>query len=185
MTDAVGPFTEPIAYTTAGEVERVRKGLTTKLVTSTSPARAKTGVPLYLVPSAPTVKVKSLDWIGGDARSFAGEYAIYDLGGCWREDRFELQFHDDRIGRFPDEATAKVCAQAHHERTTLDAIEIVGGLAIPLKLLREAHAVMRACGWHNAPGSATQSDGVLEAAAAEIEGKFHDLLKMDNSDDHA
>lgn len=44
---------EPVAWTTPGEIDRVRKHLTNKLITSTSPAWAATGVPLYLAPPAP------------------------------------------------------------------------------------------------------------------------------------
>lgn len=52
-----------------------------------------------------------------------------------------------------------------------------GFIPVPLKLLREAHAVMRACGWQLAPASDDGSDGVLALAAAEIEEAFRDLLK--------
>jgi hypothetical protein len=47
---------------------------------------------------------------------------------------------------------------------------------VPLKLLREAHAVMRACGWQLAPASDASEDPTLALAAAEIEGAFRDLL---------
>jgi hypothetical protein len=50
------------------------------------------------------------------------------------------------------------------------------GVFVSRKLIGEAHAVMRACGWHLAPGSELQSDGVIEAAAAEIEEQFCGLL---------
>ena len=46
----------------------------------------------------------------------------------------------------------------------------------PVKLLREAHACMRACGWHLAPASDDGSDGVLAAAVADIEERMARLL---------
>ncbi len=52
-----------------------------------------------------------------------------------------------------------------------------GTISVPAKLLREAHAVMRQCGWQLAPGSDDGSDGVLALAAAEVEEAFGDLLK--------
>lgn len=51
-----------------------------------------------------------------------------------------------------------------------------GHVVVPLKLLSEAHAVMRACGWHLAPASDGIGDGVLNLAAAEIEEKVGALL---------
>lgn len=50
-------------------------------------------------------------------------------------------------------------------------------ISVPVKLLREAHAVMRQCGWQLAPAVDDDSDGVLALAAAEIEEAFGDLLK--------
>ncbi len=47
---------------------------------------------------------------------------------------------------------------------------------IPLKLIIEAHACMRACGWHVAPASPVSTDGVLEAAVVEIEAQFAVLV---------
>lgn len=49
-------------------------------------------------------------------------------------------------------------------------------VAVPLKLLREAHAVMRACGWQLAPASDQSDDPTLALAAAEIEEAFGKLL---------
>lgn len=66
-------------------------------------------------------------------------------------------------------------------RAALDALRVAGFTVVPVKLLSEAHAVMRACSWQLAPGSETQSDGVLEAAAAEIEDKFRDLIDANKS----
>lgn len=54
-------------------------------------------------------------------------------------------------------------------------------LVVPVKLLREAHAVMRACGWQLAPASDTSEDPTLAAAAAEIEQAFRDLLAKGTS----
>lgn len=53
-------------------------------------------------------------------------------------------------------------------------------LTVPFKLIKEAHAVMRACGWKLAPAAATSDDGVLEAAAAEIEEAFAELIGGDD-----
>lgn len=50
-------------------------------------------------------------------------------------------------------------------------------IPVPVKLLLEAHAVMRQCGWQLAPATDDGSDSVLAQAAAEIEGAFGDLLK--------
>ena len=61
--------------------------------------------------------------------------------------------------------------------------EATDTLAVPRKLMTEAHAVMRACGWHLAPASATSDDGVIEAAAAEIEGQFAELIDREAADD--
>jgi hypothetical protein len=59
-----------------------------------------------------------------------------------------------------------------------EAEQAVQATTIPvsLKLLREAHAVMRACGWQLAPASDESDDPTLALAAAEIEGAFQDLL---------
>lgn len=43
---------------------------------------------------------------------------------------------------------------------------------VPVKLLTEAHACMRATGWQLAPACDDGSDGVLNAAVAEIEAQF-------------
>jgi ribosomal protein S27AE len=50
-------------------------------------------------------------------------------------------------------------------------------MAVPVKLLREAHAVMRQCGWQLAPAVEDGGDGVLALAAAQVEEAFGDLLK--------
>lgn len=51
-------------------------------------------------------------------------------------------------------------------------------VTVPLKFLREAHAVMRECGWQLAPASEGASrDGVLELAAAQIVGELGDILE--------
>ncbi len=49
-------------------------------------------------------------------------------------------------------------------------------IEVSRKLLREALAVMKACGWQFAVCSEPQSDGVLEAACTEIHDKFEDIL---------
>lgn len=49
-------------------------------------------------------------------------------------------------------------------------------LSVDRKLIEQAHATMRACGWHLAIGAEIQGDGVLEAACAEIEEKFRAAL---------
>ena len=49
-------------------------------------------------------------------------------------------------------------------------------VAVSLKLLTEAHACMRACGWQLAPGTETDGDGVLQMAVAEIEDQFGCML---------
>ena len=49
-------------------------------------------------------------------------------------------------------------------------------IEVPLKLLREAHAVMRACGWQDAPALDTSEDPTLALAAAEIQEAFLKLL---------
>lgn len=51
-------------------------------------------------------------------------------------------------------------------------------ISVPTKLLREAHACMRACGWHQAAaaGEAPESDGVLEAAVVDVEARFAVVL---------
>lgn len=46
-------------------------------------------------------------------------------------------------------------------------------------LMRQAHAVMRQCGWQLAPAAETDGDGVLELAAAEIEAAFGAFLDGD------
>lgn len=49
-------------------------------------------------------------------------------------------------------------------------------VAVPRKLLTEAHACMRACGWQLAPAAEDGTDGVLALAVADIEGAVADLL---------
>jgi len=51
-----------------------------------------------------------------------------------------------------------------------------GWKLVPEKLLREAFAVMRECGWHLAVAAEPETDGVLEAACTEIHDQFADLL---------
>lgn len=49
-------------------------------------------------------------------------------------------------------------------------------VAVPRKLLTEAHACMRTCGWQLAPASDDGSDGVLALAVAEVEEAVGELL---------
>lgn len=50
-------------------------------------------------------------------------------------------------------------------------------MTVPVKLITEAHAAMRAMGWHLAlEAPAEGSDGVLEAAAVDIEARFAALV---------
>ncbi len=64
----------------------------------------------------------------------------------------------------------------------LRALRDIGALvgpdqvAVPRKLLTEAHACMRECGWHMAWDMKPHGDGVLEAAATEIETQVAALL---------
>jgi hypothetical protein len=44
------------------------------------------------------------------------------------------------------------------------------------KLLTEAHACMRACGWQLATAGDPQSDGVLEAACSDVEERMGEYL---------
>ena len=50
-------------------------------------------------------------------------------------------------------------------------------ILVSVKLLREAHACMRATGWHKATDAQRSDDGVIEAAVTEIEREFAELLK--------
>lgn len=50
-------------------------------------------------------------------------------------------------------------------------------IPVPVKLLREAHACMRECGWQLAPAVDDGSDGVLQAAVADVEDRFRILLE--------
>jgi hypothetical protein len=59
--------------------------------------------------------------------------------------------------------------------------QLSGLVAVPRKLLHEAHAVMRECGWQLAVGNATSGDGIIEAAAAEIEARFGALLEQEEA----
>ncbi len=61
-------------------------------------------------------------------------------------------------------------------RAALSALEAEGAMVVPRKLLTEAHAVMRECGWHLAAAAEPQSDGILEAARAEVEAAFAELI---------
>lgn len=61
-------------------------------------------------------------------------------------------------------------------RAVLCAIDAAGYAVVPIKTLREAHAVMRECGWQLAPASVSSGDGTLETACAEIEENFSDML---------
>lgn len=79
-----------------------------------------------------------------------------------------------------DAAPALLAWKMHRNdaRAALSALSALdAGIAlVPRKTLTEAHAVMRECGWHLAPVSEGASDGVLEAACAEIEDRFAQLL---------
>lgn len=49
-------------------------------------------------------------------------------------------------------------------------------VVVPRKLLAEAHACMRATGWHRANTCNHSGDGVIEAAVAEVEERVGELL---------
>lgn len=66
---------------------------------------------------------------------------------------------------------------AEHQTTFAEMPKFLGRMIpVPKKLLREAHAVMRQCGWQWAPAVDDGSDGVLALAAAEVEEAFGNLL---------
>jgi hypothetical protein len=67
----------------------------------------------------------------------------------------------------PEEAPPAADRDGFHQMT----------IPVSLKLLKEAHAVMRACGWHLAPASDQSDDPTLALAAAEIEDAFRTLTK--------
>ena len=89
----------------------------------------------------------------------------------------------DEPNRAPDEGlkTHIIPSGIYAERpagvpvTIFDGSVDDGYIGTPHKLLAEAHAVMRACGWQLAPASGG-GDGVLNLAAAEIEEKIGALL---------
>jgi hypothetical protein len=88
-----------------------------------------------------------------------------------------------RIGEAIGRKVVRPLEERDEEIARLKA-RLSGLVAAPRKLLQEAHAVMRECGWHLAVGNATSGDGVIEAAAAEIEARFGALLEQaDVSDD--
>jgi len=64
------------------------------------------------------------------------------------------------------------------EREVLAALRAGEMVAVPRKLLTEAHACMRTCGWQLAPAAeqGTDDDGVLALAVADIEAQFGELL---------
>lgn len=85
----------------------------------------------------------------------------------------EGPFHPDML----DAADHIDSLEAEVVRLTAALAERENAQVIDTKLLKEAHAVMRACGWNLAPSSDNIStDGVLECAAAEIEEKFRAAL---------
>lgn len=55
-------------------------------------------------------------------------------------------------------------------------------VVVPLKLLREAHACMRACGWQLAPAAEDVGDGVLANAVADVEERVRALLPAASAD---
>lgn len=67
---------------------------------------------------------------------------------------------------------------SHGYAAARDAMAAGHGLlaATPLKLLTEARAVMRACGWHLAPAADSSDDPTLALAAAEIEAAIGAIL---------
>lgn len=82
----------------------------------------------------------------------------------------------DELAREMQRAIAFYCG-SHSSmpaaEAALAAIEAAGFRIVPLKLMSEAHACMRATGWQLAPASEQVSDdGVLECAVAEIEEQF-------------
>lgn len=62
------------------------------------------------------------------------------------------------------------------EAATLAGLRAGTLRAVPVDLLRQAHAAMRACGWQLAPADIQSEDGVIEAAVAEIEERFAAML---------
>lgn len=57
------------------------------------------------------------------------------------------------------------------------AMAEAGWVRVPRKILTEAHACMRATGWHLAMGPSHHgSDGVLEAACSDVEDRFAAML---------
>lgn len=97
--------------------------------------------------------------------------AAYYPGRIW-----EPFWHDD---------TARTYALHGEEAVLTTLCTLIPGLSaildgtakvVPVKLLTEAHACMRETGWQLAPACDDGSDGVLNAAVAEIEGRFAALL---------
>lgn len=79
------------------------------------------------------------------------------------------------VGCLPEDMPSMLLDRTDNEIAVhhiLRAITEAGYAVVPVKTIREAHAVMRECGWQLAPASVTSGDGVLEAACAEIEDKF-------------
>lgn len=90
-----------------------------------------------------------------------------------------LAVEDGAVPDAPEEEPPWICYEPA-ARAALTSLrpgdEINGCVLVPLKLLGEAHAVMRACGWQLAPAAPAVGDGVLALAAAEIEEKIGAML---------
>ena len=62
------------------------------------------------------------------------------------------------------------------EAAVLASLRAGTHVCVPRKLLTEARACMRATGWHLAPASECEGDGVLHLAVAEVEDQFGELI---------
>ena len=103
------------------------------------------------------------------ARSAMDKRRAAAVGGCWTPEV-------NKSGECADRTCA--CARTlDRDAKAIDAaVQAAGGMAVERKLLAEAHAAMRACGWHLATAAEPAGDGVLEAACSEIEAAFARLL---------
>jgi hypothetical protein len=64
------------------------------------------------------------------------------------------------------------------ERLSSDRIEeLEAELARAVKVMSQAHVLMRECGWQLAPQSEPNGDGVLEIAVADTERKFAAIIE--------
>ncbi len=122
------------------------------------------------------------DWVLTHASDLPGGRATVRLRRRGGSDPLTSEVQGATDGGRPGALARAFCLAALIARMADEAARRRAGdpsatISVPVKLLREAHACMRECGWQLAPAADDGSDGVLQAAVADVEDRFRTLLE--------